>query len=418
MRSPIAKQDPDDRSNTPYMSTAFNQDRLERIAPFLKAKYLDTGRMPHAAVLVGTKDGPSFHSLQGDAREGQPLAEDTIYRIASMTKPLTSIAFMQLVEQGKVALSNYVHDVIPEWKNLGVFQAGGGEAPFQSRRPKRPMQMIDLLRHTSGLTYGFQERTPVDAAYRRDKLDSFNAQYDLETFLKKIAEYPLLFDPGESWNYSISTDVLGGVIQRIADQPFDAYLKEHVLDPLGMEDTHFEVPKDKADRLADAYYFHSAEKKKLFDPGGPMSKWANPRAMPSGGGGLASTIGDYERFCRMLLGQGEYEGARVIGRKSLDLMTANHLPGGKDLTELSVSLFSEADNAGVGFGLGFAGTMDPHKTLTPGSAGDFYWGGMFSTAFFIDPAEELFMIFMTQLMPSSTYPVRRELKTMIYAALE
>ena len=400
------------------MSDRFDQSRLERIAPFLKQKYLDTGKLPHAGVLVGLKDGPSYRSLQGNAREGQPLAEDTIYRIASMTKPLTSIAFMQLVEQGKVALSNYVHDVIPEWKDMGVFVAGGGEAPFQKRRPKRPMQMLDLLRHTSGLTYGFQERTPVDAAYRREQLDSFNAQYDLETFLKKLADYPLLFDPGEAWNYSVSTDVLGGLIQRIADQPFDEYLKENILDPLGMEDTFFQVPPDKADRLADAYYFHSAETKKLFDPGGPTSRWARPRAMPSGGGGMASTMGDYEHFCRMLLGQGEYEGARVIGRKTLDLMTANHLPGGKDLTELSISLFSEADNAGIGFGLGFATTMEPHKTLTPGSAGDFYWGGMFSTAFFVDPAEELFMIFMTQLMPSSTYPVRRELKTMIYAALE
>lgn len=400
------------------MSDRFDRNRLARIAPFLKAKYLDSGLLPHAGVYIGTRDGTAYHSLQGEARAGVPLTENTIYRIASMTKPLTSIAFMQLVEQGKVALSNYVHDFIPEWKDMGVFVAGGGDAPFQKRRPKRPMQMLDLLRHTSGLTYGFQERTPVDAAYRRDQLDSFTAQYDLETFLKKLADYPLLFDPGEAWNYSVSTDVLGGLIQRIADMPFEDYLKENIFEPLGMEDTYFQVPADKADRLADAYYFHSAETKKLYDPGGARSKWANPRAMPSGGGGLASTIGDYERFCRMLLDQGEFDGARIIGRKTLDLMTANHLPGGKDLTELSISLFSEADNAGVGFGLGFATTMNPHQTLTPGSAGDFYWGGMFSTAFFIDPAEELFMIFMTQLMPSSTYPVRRELKTMIYAALE
>ena len=400
------------------MTERLNENCLERIAPFIDEKYLKTGRLPHAAVLVGTKDGPSFQSLQGNARDGQPLAEDTIYRIASMTKPLTSIAFMQLVEQGKVALSNYVHEFIPEWRDMGVFVAGGGDAPFQKRRPKRPMQMLDLLRHTSGLTYGFQERTPIDAAYRRDQLDSFTAQYDLETFLKKLADYPLLFDPGEAWNYSVSTDVLGGLIQRISGMPFEDYLQENILNPLGMADTHFQVPAEKADRLADAYYFHAAETKKLYDPGGAQSKWANPRAMPSGGGGLASTMGDYERFCRMLLGRGAFEGARIIGRKTLDLMIANHLPGGKDLTELSISLFSEADNAGVGFGLGFASTMDPHKTLMPGSAGDFYWGGMFSTAFFIDPGEELFMIFMTQLMPSSTYPVRRELKTMIYAALE
>ena len=400
------------------MSARFDESRLERIAPFLKAKYLDSGRLPHAGVLIGTKEGRAYHSLQGEARKGQTLAEDTIYRIASMTKPLTSIAFMQLVEQGKVALSNYVHEFIPEWKDMGVFVAGGGDAPFQKRRPKRPMQMIDLLRHTSGLTYGFQERTPVDAAYRRDQLDSFNAQYDLETFLTKLADYPLLFDPGEAWNYSVSTDVLGGLIQRIADQPFEDYLKENILDPLGMNDTYFQVPADKAERLADAYYFHGREKMKLYDPGGPRSKWAHRRAMPSGGGGLASTMGNYERFCRMLLNRGEYDGARIIGRKTLGLMTANHLPGGKDLTELSISLFSEADNAGIGFGLGFATTTDAAATLTPGSPGDFYWGGMFSTAFFIDPAEELFMIFMTQLMPSSTYPVRRELKTMLYAALE
>lgn len=394
----------------------FLPDRLARIPAFIKAKYLDSGRMPHAALLIARGEDVAHLSFQGDARPGQPIGDDTIYRIASMTKPVTSIVFMQLVEEAKVALSHSVASYLPEFKDTGVFLAGGGNAPFQTRRPATSMTMLDLLRHTSGLTYSFQERTPVDAAYRARKIDDFMSDRTLDQFIADLAQLPLQFDPGTSWNYSVSTDVLGAVIQRIEGKPLADIYAERIFAPLGMSDTHFCVPQDKMHRIADAFAFHPQHKMQMFD-NGDGSRWTKPGKMPSGGGGLASTIGDYHRFCCMLANGGALDGVQIISPKTLELMTANHLPGGRDLTQLSQSLFSEADNAGIGFGLGFATNMDPAKTGLAGSVGEFYWGGMFSTAFFVDPVEHLHMIFMTQLMPSSTYPIRREIKTMLYAAL-
>ncbi len=393
----------------------FDAERLARIPAHLKAKYLDTGRLPHAALLVGRGDEIAHLSVQGEARAGEPLKDDAIFRIASMTKPITSIAFMQLVEEGKLALADPVHRVIPEWKDLGVFVAGGGNQPFTSRPATAPMRMIDLLRHTSGLTYGFQERTPIDAAYRAAKLEAF-AGPDLEELITLLAGIPLQFDPGSSWNYSVATDILGAIIQRVDDRPLDEAIAARVTGPLGMDDTHFQVPEAKHHRLPDCYVFNATETKKMYDTGA-KSAWARKPNQLSGGGGMASTLADYHRFCRMLLNEGELDGARIISRKTLALMTANHLPGGGDLTQHSKALFSEAENAGTGFGLGFATTIDPAATMVPGSKGDFFWGGMFSTAFFVDPQEDVIMIFMTQLMPSNTYPVRREIKTMIYSAL-
>lgn len=394
----------------------FLPDRLERIPAFIKAKYLDSGRLPHAAVLIGRGDEIAHLSLQGEARKGEPLKQDAIFRIASMTKPITSIVFMQLVEEGKVALSHSVASFLPEFKNLGVFAAGGGNVPFVTRPARSEMKIIDLLRHTSGLTYGFQERNPMDAAYRRIKLDDFHGKRNLDEFVAALAEIPLQFDPGTVWNYSVSTDVLGAIIQRIEGKPLDQVFKERLFDPLGMEDTFFFVPPEKAHRLPDCYAFHPKEKMQLFD-NGAGSRWAKPGPFLSGGGGLLSTLADYHRFCLMLVNGGAYDGVQIISPKTLELMTANHLPGNKDLTEVSQSLFSEAENAGVGFGLGFACNMNPAATMIPGSKGEFYWGGMFSTGFFVDPVEQIMMVFMTQLMPSSTYPVRREIKTMLYAAL-
>lgn len=395
----------------------FHAERLERLPAFLKAKYLDSGRFPHSALLIGRGDEIAHLSLQGDARPGEPLQADAIFRIASMTKPITSIVFMMLVEEGKVALSQPVETVLPEFARTGVFQAGGGNVPFVTRPPLTRMTMIDLLRHTSGLTYSFQERTPLDAAYRSRKIDDFHSGRDLDAFVAEVAQIPLQFDPGTVWNYSISTDILGAVIQRIEGKPLDQVFAERIFGPLGMVDTHFYVPREKMHRIADCYAYHPARKMQIFD-NGDNSRWTKPGPFLSGGGGLCSTLADYHRFCRMLLNGGGLDDVRIISRKTLDLMTANHLPGGKDLTEMSQSLFSEAENAGVGFGLGFACTMNPAATMVPGSAGEFYWGGMFSTAFFVDPVEEIIMIFMTQLMPSSTYPVRREIKTMLYAALD
>jgi CubicO group peptidase (beta-lactamase class C family) len=289
------------------------------------------------------------------------------------------------------------------------------------------MQIVDLMRHTSGLTYGFQQRSNVDAAYRDKQIGAVEKAGTLDTMIADLAKIPLEFSPGEAWNYSVSTDVIGYLIGKISGMPFEQFLKERIFDPLGMADTEFFVPADKVHRFAACYNadpggmmsFHAAEKKgglTLQDDPTTSSFLTRP-SFVSGGGGLCSTAADYLTFCRALLNGGELGGVRLIGPKTLALMTTNHLPGGRDLPEMSRSMFAEATYNGIGFGLGFSVTMDPAKTLIPGSPGEYAWGGAATTSFWIDPKEELIAIFMTQVMPSSAYPVRRELRTMIYSAI-
>lgn len=397
--------------------SGFDTDRLAAIDAFVKARYLDSGKLPNAQLLIARYGRIAHFSHQGAAREGgATVDESSIYRIASMTKPVTSIAFMQLVEQGTVALDTPVHHVLPEFKGLGVYNGGGGGVPFVTKPTAEPMRMIDLLRHTSGLTYGFQNRGNVDAAYREGRIENWHGHLDLDGFVTALGKLPLEFSPGEAWNYSVATDVLGAVVERVSGQKLDAYFQDHIFAPLGMHDTGFWVPEDKVDRLTDCYTFKAGEGRVMYDRGA-QSAWSRKPTLLSGGGGLVSTALDYHRFCTMLLNGGTLDGARIIGRKTLDLMVMNHLPGGKDLSSLSRSLFSETQNAGTGFGLGFAMNIDVARSMIPGSVGEFYWGGMFSTAFFVDPVERITMVFMTQLSPSGLYPIRRELKTMIYSAL-
>lgn len=397
----------------------FSPARLTRIDDFLRERYIATGRFKGVQVLVA-REGEIVHfASHGSAGEdGTAIADDQLFRIASMTKPITSIAFMQLVEEGRVALDDPVHRVLPELRDVGVYAGGGGDVPFQSRPTAQPMRMVDLLRHTAGFTYGFQNRGNIDLAHRQRDLEAWHGNLDLDGFIRELAKLPLEFSPGEGWNYSVATDVLGAVVQRVADKPLADVFGDRILTPLGMEDTFFHAPAEKVDRLGDCYAFTPDNPLKLIDRAGARSAWAKAPTLVSGGGGLVSTSADYHRFCSMLLGAGQLDGTRIIARKTLELMTANHLPGGADLASISQSLFSEASYAGMGFGLGFAVVTDPAKTLIPCSTGEFSWGGMFSTAFFVDPVERIHMVFMAQLAPSSTYPVRRELKTLIYSALE
>ncbi len=400
-------------------STGFAADRLARIDGFIKQHYLDSGKLANAQLLIA-RDGEIAHfSSQGPAREGSARAidESSIFRIASMTKPITSVAFMMLLEEAKVALDTPVHDVLPEFKGLGVYNGGGAGVPFLTKACERPMQMVDLLRHTSGLTYSFQNRSNIDAAYRAGKLESWHGNLTLDGLVAELGKIPLEFSPGTAWNYSVSTDVLGAVVQRLSGQGLPEFFEERIFKPLKMSDTAFAVPDGKVDRLTDCYTFVPGKGRIMYDRGAE-SAWSRMPTQVSGGGGLVSTALDYHRFCQMLLNGGELDGERIIARKTLDLMTMNHLPDGGDLASWSKSLFSEATNAGVGFGLGFAVNMDPARSLIPGSVGEYYWGGMFSTAFFVDPVERVHMVFMTQMSPSSTYPIRRELKTMLYAALD
>ncbi len=395
----------------------FDPARLAAIDTLLKDRYVDSGKLPNAQLLIA-RDGEIVHfSHQGTAREnGAAIDETSLFRIASMTKPITSVAFMMLVEEGKVAVDTAVHHILPEFKDIGVYDGGGGEAPFATRPTAEPMRMIDLLRHTAGLTYGFQNRSNIDAAYRAGKIENWHGNLDLNGFVAALGRLPLEFSPGTAWNYSVATDVLGAVVERVSGVSLDVFFRERIFAPLKMDDTFFQVPADKVDRLTDCYTFAPGKGRIMLDRG-EKSAWSRAPTLLSGGGGLVSTALDYHRFCRMCLNGGELDGARILGRKTLDLMTQNHLPGGGDLSSMSKSLFSEAANAGTGFGLGFAINIDPARSMIAGSKGEYYWGGMFSTAFFIDPVERVTMVFMTQVSPSSLYPIRRELKTMIYAAM-
>jgi CubicO group peptidase (beta-lactamase class C family) len=409
-------------------SAGMSKAALDRVEAHLKHRYIDSGRFPGTQLLIYRRGKIVHSTVQGfaDVERKVPVKDDTIFRIYSMTKPITSVAFMMLFEEGRVALDEPVHKYIPEWKNLGVFQAGTAPA-FLTKPPSRPMLIVDLLRHTSGLTYGFQQRSNVDAAYREMRIEELDKGKTLQSVIDELAKLPLEFSPGEAWNYSVSADVIGYLIGKISGKPFEQFLKERIFDPLDMNDTDFFVPAAKARRFAACYSadpeggvtLHATDRKGGLtlqdDP--TKSSFLSPPSFFSGGGGLCSTAADYLTFCRALLNGGELGGVRLLGPKTLKLMTSNHLPGGRDLPAMSRSLFSEATYNGIGFGLGFAVTMDPAQTLIAGSPGEFSWGGLATTSFFIDPAEQLITIFMTQVIPSSAYPIRRELRTMVYAAI-
>ncbi|QXQ07991.1 beta-lactamase family protein [Sphingosinicellaceae bacterium] len=398
----------------------FDPQRLAAIDDFLDQKYVQTGRLPGVLTMVARRGEVAHLGVRGmaDVERGVALAEDTLFRIYSMTKPLTSVALMMLVEEGKIALDDPVHRYIPEWKNLGVFAAGTHRTGFQTTPVKRPMLVVDLLRHTAGLTYGFQLRTNVDAAYRAAKIGEIEKAGTLDDMIANLARLPLEFSPGDKWNYSVATDVVGYLVGKVAGEPFEAFLQRRLLDPLGMTDTGFNVAEGQGHRFAACYQPTKEGGLELQDDPA-TSSYLQPPGFVSGGGGLVSTAGDYMKFAQAMLAGGKTaSGERLISRKTLHLMTANHLPGGVDLPALSVSLFSEAQYEGVGFGLGFATSTRASKTLMPGSDGDYFWGGAASTFFWCDPVEDLAVVFMTQLIPSSTYPVRREVRTMVYAALD
>ncbi len=388
--------------------------RLARIDRFLTERYVDAGRIPFAQIQIARGGRLVHQSVIGrqSLETGKPFGEDSIVRIYSMTKPITSVAFMMLVEQGLVALEDPVHRYIPSWRGLSVYVAGL-PGMFQTRPTDAPMRIIDLLRHTSGLTYGFQMRSNVDAVYRQRKAEPSERDDSLDAFIETLSELPLEFSPGSAWNYSVSTDVLGYLVGKLSGVPFDQFVRDRILTPLGMVDTDFHVPQDKRQRFAECYM--AGPEGKLVPA--KIRSFLEPPAAPSGGGGLVSTAADYMRFCELLRRGGELGGVRLIGPKTLRLMRMNHLPDGRDLADLSISLFSEATYKGVGFGLGFAMTTDVARTQVAGSVGEYWWGGAASTAFWIDPVEDICVVFLTQYMPSTQYPIRRELRTMVNAAI-
>jgi CubicO group peptidase (beta-lactamase class C family) len=395
----------------------FSSERLARIDRHLNNRYFALKKIIGTLTLVARHGRVAYLSPLGlmDRERNKPMAKDTIFRIYSMTKPITSVALMMLYEQGYFQLNDEVEKFIPEWKNLGVYAAGNYPL-FQTTRPERPMTIRDLMTHTSGLTYSSMGRTNVDAAYRKLDIGVLEAQGTLREMIEKLATLPLEFSPGTKWNYSVSTDVLGYLVEVMSGMPFDEYLQKEIFQPLKMVDTAFYVPPEKIGRLA-ANYTRQPDKtiNLLDDPGN--STYSKPPTFFSGGGGLVSTASDYFRFCQMLLNGGELEGVRILGRKTIELMTINHLPGGKDLTELSVSTFTQIAIEGNGFGLGFSVHLGSDKSQVIGSVGEYAWGGAASTYFWIDPQEDMIVIFLTQFMPNATFNFPDQLKAIIYPAI-
>jgi CubicO group peptidase (beta-lactamase class C family) len=336
-----------------------------------------------------------------------------------MTKPITSVALMQLYERGLFQLNDPVYRVLPEWRNQKVYVSGEGET-MELAEPERPMTFRHLLSHTAGLSYGGifaagREVHPVDQLYEAER--TFRGPTaTLNGLIQHLADVPLRYQPGEMWMYSLATDVCGLLVERMSGQTLDQYLRDHILGPLGMNDTGFSVAPEKAHRFA-ANYERAPDKSLRLIDDPETSHYLKPPNFRSGGGGLISTTADYLRFCEMLRCHGRLGDERILGARTLELMWRNHLPGGADLGEIAIEDFSETAYEGVGFGLGFATTLDTVQAGTLG-AGDVYWGGAASTIFWVDPIEDLSVVFMTQLMPSATFNFRGQLKNIIYGALD
>jgi CubicO group peptidase (beta-lactamase class C family) len=389
--------------------------RLARVSHWMKG-WVDSGRLAGMVTCVMRKGELAFAETYGkaDVERGKPMRPDTIFRIYSMTKPLTSTAIMMLYEEGRFQLDDPISKFLPAFKNMRVF-VGGSRGKIESLPAERDITFRDLLTHTSGLTYGFMETNPVDALYRaKDGVDFQTAETSLAKVVDKLATFPLIAQPGKAWNYSVSTDVLGRLVEVISGEPFEKYLVEKVIKPLGMVDTDFYVPKEKHERFAANYQPSPDGKLQLVDDPG-KSRYLAPRKVNSGGGGLVSTAGDYLRFCKFMLNKGQLDGVRLLGRKTVELMTVNHLNG--DMADMGTPRFSESTYYGIGFGLGFSVMIDPAKAHIVGTPGEYAWGGAASTAFWCDPAEDMAVVLLTQLMPSSTYPIRRELRVLTYQAI-
>lgn len=391
--------------------------RLQRIERHF-AEYVADGRLVGWQVALTRHGKLSYLATCGhrDREAEQPVTEDTLWRMYSMTKPITSVAALSLLEEGAFELSDPVSRWIPKFAAVRVFAGGTPQSP-QTVPAMEPIRMWHLLSHTAGLTYGFMNTHPVDALYRAHGFDFGNAGgRDLATCVDEWTQLPLLFQPGTGWAYSVGTDVLGRVLELLVRKPLDEVIAQRVLKPLGMTDTQWWVPESQASRLAALYTPHpETGLATRLDSAGSAA--LRPPTMLSGGGGLVSTVADYLRFAEMLRQGGELNGARVLGPRTVAYATRNHLPGGRDLASYGSGQFSEVAYAGVGFGLGFSVTTDPVRSKVIGSVGDFGWGGAASTAFWIDPVEDLTVVFCTQLLPSSRYPIRTELRQLVHQAI-
>ena len=400
-------------------SVGMSADRLERSGGWMDA-YVDSGKLPGCMTLVARHGQVAYLDSRGMADEaaGRPIAPDDIFRIYSMSKPIVSAAAMALYEEGLFQLDDPVARYLPEFGDGQLWLDGEG-ADMKTEPVGDAMQVWHLMTHTSGLVYGNREDGAVGAAYRAAGVDfsgSRNAG-TLENMTKRLAAMPLRWRPGTRWEYSVSTDALGRFIEAVAGAPLDEVLRTRIFEPLGMGDTYFQLPAEKADRLTSLFTKQADGSRIETDPASADSSWVKPVTLFSGGGGLVSTASDYLKFCEMLRGLGAYEGTRVLGRKTAEYMMRNHLPGNADLTSMGQPVFSETAYDGIGFSLAGSVVIDAAKAKALCSEGEFAWGGVASTGFWVDRAEGIVAIFMTQLMPSSSYPIRRELRSLVYQAI-
>ena len=388
--------------------------RLTRISPWLK-RYVDEKKLPFAHVAVLRKGQLAYSNCYGvrDIEEGSPILEDGIYRIYSMTKLVTTVAALALYEKGAFQLDDPVDKFVDEFRDARVFISGRKDS-INSVEAETPMTIRQLMNHTSGLTYGAFDPGPVGQLMRSGKIDFGNLQANLGDTVRRLASIPLCFQPGSQWRYGVSTDVLGYVIEVVTGKTLLQVFDELIFKPLNMNDTFFEVPINKVKKFCSLYTRTKSESLKLLECSG-SSRFCKPVNMYSGGGGLISSMRDYLVFLEMIRCGGRYDDAQILGRKTVELMLRNHLSG--DMASMGQPTFSEMPMEGIGFGLGGAILLDPAKAQILGSEGEFTWGGMASTAFWIDPKEELSVVFMTQLIPSSCYPIRRELRVLVYQAL-
>jgi CubicO group peptidase (beta-lactamase class C family) len=408
-------------------TVGMSSSRLARLDEVMKRRYVDGGYLPGMLTYVYRK-GHLVHTGicgQMDIERKKPMREDAIFRIYSMSKPITAVALMMLVEEGLIGLGDAVHTHIPAWKNPGVYASGVpsllANAPpgFMTTPVLRPMNVVDLATHTSGLTYGFMMRSAVDAAYRRMKVVDRQTSGGLQGMIDQLAQLPLDFSPGTAWNYSVSIDILGYLVEKLSGMSFGEFLRTRLFEPLGMKDTGFSVPSDKTDRLTSCYQPETGGSGLKLQDDARESTYANPPALESGGGGLVSTAHDYLRFCRMMLNGGTLDGVQILSPKTVALFSLNYLPDGREVADMALpGMFSEAGYAGVGFSLGCGVNVDVAKTRLPGSLGEYFWGGAAATAFWIDPKEELTVVFMTQVIGSEArLTLRRDLRTLVYSAI-
>jgi CubicO group peptidase (beta-lactamase class C family) len=390
----------------------FSSDRLRRVNSVMQG-YVDSGRLAGIVTLLA-RGGKVFHFANfglAEVQSGRPMDLDAIFRIYSMTKPITSAAVMMLYEEGNFHLDDPVAQFIPELDGLKVCTGMGQTGPTLVDQ-QTPITIRHLLTHTAGLSYGFSQDTPVDEMYRQAAVTS--PEGTLKDMIGKLGQLPLAYHPGAQWRYSVATDVLGYLVEVISGRPFDRFLRERIFEPLGIEDTSFHVPEHKLDRLASVYGPGGEGGIQELDTPG-LNSFKRPHAMFSGGGGLVGTASDYFRFCQMMLDGGALNGTRLLAPKTVELMTMNHLPDA--LLPFSVSAALADGAKGCGFGLGFRVVTDLARHGILGSKGMYSWGGAASTVFWIDPGEELIAILMTQFMPSGQHPIRREFQVATYQAL-